>query len=244
MIKILFVFILLMGLQTEASAQRVDYEVEGKIFEGHFVSPSAGAPLIIMVHDWDGLTDYERKRSSMLVELGYAVFAIDLYGKGIRPSTFDEKRKLSGDLYRDRISMRRRLVGALKAVATLGGNLENAVAIGYCFGGAVTLELARSGVNFKGFVSFHGGLATPDGQNYQHTHGKLLIMHGSADKNVSLQEFATLAAELEQYQINHEMITYSGAPHAFTIFNSDRYRADADKKSWQRFILFLAETLR
>jgi dienelactone hydrolase len=93
-------------------------------------------------------------------------------------------------------------------------------------------------------VTFLGGLSTPVGQNYDKTRGKLLIMHGSADTVVTMDEFAGLAKELEQAGVHHEMITYGGAPHAFTVFGSDRYRKDADTKSWRRFTEFLADTLR
>lgn len=93
-----------------------------------------------------------------------------------------------------------------------------------------------SGQDKKGFVSFHGGLATPPGQDYARISGSLLILHGSADTAVTLTEFAELAQALEQQAIPHEMITYGGAPHAFSVFGTDRYREDADRKSWQRFL--------
>ena len=95
----------------------------------------------------------------------------------------------------------------------------------------------------KGFVTFHGGLKTPEGQDYAKAKGKFLILHGTADTAVSMQDFATLANELEANGVSHEMITYGGAPHAFTVIGEDRYRADADKKSWKRFTEFLDETL-
>jgi dienelactone hydrolase len=95
----------------------------------------------------------------------------------------------------------------------------------------------------KGFVTFHGGLKKPAGQDYSKTKGKLLIMHGTADKNVTMDQFARLAIELEEAGVPHEMITYGGAPHAFTVFGEQRYRKDADQKSWKRFSEFLTETL-
>lgn len=116
--------------------------------------------------------------------------------------------------------------------------------MGYCFGGAAVLELARSGADMKGFATFHGGLRTPEGQDYTKTTGKLLIMHGSADTAITMEDFAKLADELEANRVSHEMISYGGAPHAFTVFGSDRYRKDADNKSWQRFTMFLSETLK
>ncbi|MEE9531075.1 MAG: dienelactone hydrolase family protein, partial [Syntrophobacteria bacterium] len=73
--------------------------------------------------------------------------------------------------------------------------------------------------------------------------GKLLILHGTADTNITMDQFAKLAIELEEKGVSHEMITYGGAPHAFTVFGSNRYREEADKKSWKRFTAFLTETL-
>ena len=140
--------------------------------------------------------------------------------------------------------MRTLLRGGLQAATEQGANVANAVAMGYCFGGAAVLEWARSGADLKGFVSFHGGLETPDGQDYRAVKGDLLIVHGTADASVSMAQFAALAETLEQQGRRHEMITYSGAPHAFTVFGTDSYREDADRKSWQRFSSFLEETLR
>jgi len=239
----IFLFIL-MATGAAASGKFVDYKVDGQTYEGYFISPSSSAPLVFMIHDWDGLTDYEVKRAGMLVDLGYAVFAADMFGKGVRPTEVNDKKQLTGDLYKDREKMRSLLQGAFKAAGAQKANTQNAVAIGYCFGGAVVLEYARSGADLKGFVSFHGGLKTPEGQDYSTTKGKLLILHGTADTSVTMDDFATLAAELESQGINHEMITYSGAPHAFSVFGSDRYREDADKKSWARFSDFLASTLK
>jgi dienelactone hydrolase len=226
-----------------ATGKAVLYQVNGKPYEGYFISPVAGAPLILLVHDWDGLTDYEVRRAHMLADLGYAVFAADLFGAGVRPTELQDKQRLTGELYQDREKMRALLHGALQTAISQGGDGDNAIAMGYCFGGAAVLEFARSGVDLKGFVTFHGGLATPAGQDYARTKGKLLILHGTADTSVTMEQFAKLAMELEEKGIAHEMITYGGAPHAFTVFGSDRYREDADRKSWQRFTEFLRETL-
>ncbi len=221
----------------------VRYHVDGTEYEGYYVSPVDGAPLVVMVHDWDGLTDYEIKRASMLADLGYAVFALDLFGAGVRPTEVSEKRKLTGGLYQNRPKMRSLMQGALSAAQERGARIDSAVAVGYCFGGAAVLELARSGADLKGFVSFHGGLQTPEGQNYAETRGSILVLHGTADASVSMDQFAALAKELESTGVAHEMITYSGAPHAFTVFGSNRYREKADKLSWQRFTEYLAATL-
>jgi dienelactone hydrolase len=134
--------------------------------------------------------------------------------------------------------------GALDTAEEKGARIDNAVVVGYCFGGAAVLELARSGVELKGFATFHGGLKTPEGQNYTKTKGKILIMHGSADTAITMDQFADLAKELEAAGVAHEMITYGGAQHAFTVFGQNRYQETADKKSWKRFTQFLADTLK
>lgn len=244
--KFLFSLLICMTLAGTAMAagRPYPYQVDGADFDGYYAAPAPGSPLVLLVHDWDGLTDYEVKRAEMLAELGYAVFAVDLFGKGVRPTTTEEKRALTGTLYGDRPKLRALLQGGLAAARSAGGNIGNAVAIGYCFGGAAVLELARSGADLKGFVTFHGGLATPEGQDYGKTRGSILAFHGSADTAVTLQDFAALATELEAAGIPHEMTTYSGAPHAFTVFGSDRYRKDADEKSWRRFGEYLEATLR
>jgi len=230
-------------LLTSASAlaQDITYQVSGEEYQGYYVSAGTKAPLVLLLHDWDGLTDYEKKRADMLQQMGYSVFAADLFGKGIRPTEVKDKRQHTGELYKDREKMRRLMQGALQTAQQQGGNLNNTVVMGYCFGGAAALELARSGAALKGFATFHGGLKTPEGQSYQNTQGKLLILHGSADTAITMDQFANLAIELEESGIQHEMITYSGAPHAFTVFGSPRYQETADKKSWNRFSEFLRE---
>ena len=244
--KTIFTFVLVLALSSTAAAagKSVVYEVNGASYEGYYNRASGKAPLVLLVHDWDGLTDYEVKRSDMLAEMGYTVFAVDLFGAGVRPTKMEDKRQHTGELYKDREKMRALLNAALKTAQAQGANTGNAVAMGYCFGGAAVLELARSGADLKGFVTFHGGLKTPEGQDYSKAKGKLLILHGTADTAVTMQDFAALAAELEAKGVAHEMITYGGAPHAFTVFGGDRYREDADKKSWKRFTEFLSETLK
>ncbi len=225
-----------------ANGAAVVYDVNGQSYEGYYISPSEQAPMVLLIHDWDGLTDYEVKRAHMLAESGFAVFALDLFGAGVRPTKVKDKRQHTGELYKDRAKMRALMQGALATAKNKGANTANAVAMGYCFGGAAVLELARSGADLKGFVTFHGGLKTPPGQNYSQARGKILILHGTADTAIPIDQFAELAQQLETAGVAHEMITYGGAQHAFTVFGGKRYQETADKKSWQRFMAFLADT--
>lgn len=219
----------------------VVYNVDGQDYEGYFQESKKGAPLLIMVHDWDGLTEYEVQRAEMLAEQGYNVFGLDMFGKGVRPTETEDKKALTGALYKDREKMRKLLQAGYAEAVKQSGTSGKVVYFGYCFGGAVVLEMARSGNPAAGFVSFHGGLTTPEGQSYKDTSGKVMIFHGTADAAVSMQDFGNLAVHLEEAKIDHEMVTYSGAPHAFTVFGSKRYHEEADRQSWRRFLTFLQE---
>lgn len=238
--------VLLMGLSMVAWAEEgkaVEYQVNGENYEGYFISAGDKAPLVLLMHDWDGLTGYEVKRAQMLADMGYSVFAADLFGAGVRPTENKDKKQHTGELYKDRDKMRALMNGALSEAVALGGDANNAVVMGYCFGGAAVLEMARSGADMKGFVTFHGGLATPEGQDYSDATGSFLILHGSADTAITMDQFASLTNQLEAASLEHEMVTFSGAPHAFTVFGSKRYREDADRKSWALFGEYLDTTL-
>ena len=238
--------VLLLVFSTYVSAETgrsVTYQVDETSYEGYFIAGDKESPLILLIHDWDGLTDYEIKRAHMLSESGYSVFAADLFGAGVRPTKIEDKRQHTGELYKDREKLRRLIYAALDKARDRGANIENAAAAGYCFGGAAVLELARSGADLRGFVTFHGGLAKPEGQDYSKTQGEILIFHGTSDSAVSMEEFCALAKDLESEGVAHEMITYGGADHAFTVFGGERYDEIADRKSWRRFIEFLGSKL-
>ena len=246
MVRLLFLFSILLTLATSplhAAGTDVSYTVNGEPFEGYFAAAGDAKGLVLLIHDWDGLTDYERQRADMLAKLGYDVFAADLFGAGVRPTKVEDKRQHTGELYKDRERMRALIRGALAEAQRQGGDVGNAVTMGYCFGGAAVLEFARSGAALKGFATFHGGLGTPQGQDYRAVAGPVAVYHGSADAAVTLEDFAALAAALEENGIPHEMTTYGGAPHAFTVFGSDRYRAGADEQSWAAFQDFLERVL-
>lgn len=223
------------------AGESVTYQVDGQSYEGYIEKAAPEAPLVLLVHDWDGLTEYEKKRSAMIADLGYNVFAIDLFGAGVRPTKVEDKRQHTGELYSDREKMRRLLQGGIEAASANGLATSKIIAAGYCFGGAAVLELARSGADLKGFVTFHGGLGTPEGQDYSKAKGRYLILHGSGDTAIPLEQLAALGEQLEKNKLPHELVSYGGAPHAFTVFGSNRYREDADKKSWDRFTSFLKE---
>lgn len=232
-----------MFLPFGVSAKAVVYSFNKIQYEGYAKLHSKTAPTIFIIHDWDGLTDYEIKRADMLYDMGFSVFAMDLFGKGVRPTENKDKAQHTGELYKDRTKMRKLMQAALNEAKRKGFNTNKTVVMGYCFGGAAALELARSGQKAAAFVSFHGGLKTPEGQNYNKTKAKIFIHHGTADDHIHMKEFSDLAEELQSNKISHEMITYGNAPHAFTVFDSPAYRKDSDESSWKHFVSFV-ETVK
>lgn len=228
--------------------QSVVYEIEGQPYEGYWVQNEGlgdDQPLVLLIHDWDGLGEYEKRRANLLATEGYSVFALDLYGQGIRPETTEASQQQSSQLYEDRETMRERLAAGLRQAQSLPRvNPQEVAAIGYCFGGAAVLEMARAGANLNGFVVFHGSLDTPAGQDYQQVRAPILILHGSDDSVAPLSQVSELARAMDAAGVDYSMEIYGGAKHAFTVWDSEsRYDAQADLKSWDQMLDFLDETL-
>jgi dienelactone hydrolase len=218
----------------------LEYQVGDKTFSAH-VEKAASAPkgTIYIVHDWNGLDDYEKTRAAMLAEQGYNAVAIDLFGVDAKLEGRDDYRRETGALYKDRGEFRARLAAAISAGKSLGDG-GKAFIIGYCFGGAAVLETARAGMSLDGYVSFHGGLGTPDGQDYSATKAPVLLLHGSADPVSGMEDLASLLNQLKEAGVPHNAEVFGGARHSFTVAGSRDYDADADARSWDALMRFLA----
>lgn len=225
------------------AAEEVTYELDGETLTGYYAAAESPKGLVLIVHDWDGMTDYERQRADMLAEMGYDAFALDMFGS-MPAETMDERRATTGALYGDRERMRA-LIGAGVAKAREMSPDGAMVVAGYCFGGAVTLEMARSDMagDAAGYATFHGGLATPEGQSYPDEVPPLLVMHGGADTAIPMTDVVALTGELEEIGATYTVEVYSGAPHAFTVVGSNNYQERADMESWEAFSQFLADNL-
>ncbi|MEM9120140.1 MAG: dienelactone hydrolase family protein [Cyanobacteria bacterium P01_F01_bin.56] len=238
--------------QANILAEPVVYEIDGQPFEGYFAMNEGFGdeqPIVLLIHDWNGIGDYEQRRVQMLAERGYAAFAADLYGQGNRPTNTEESRAESGKLYSDRATMRQRLMAGLAAAQSMAGvDPDRLVAMGYCFGGAAVLEMARAGADIDGFVSFHGGLVTPEGQDYSDTQAPILVLHGGDDPVAPMSEVAALADELNAAEVDYDMEIYGGVLHSFTVWGADggssRYDPHADTQSWDALLAFLERRVR
>ncbi|MFI9652539.1 dienelactone hydrolase family protein [Guyparkeria halopsychrophila] len=231
------------GGNWEPGGEDIGYQIDGEAFEGYLSSADGDSRgTVLVIHDWDGIDDYERKRADMIAAMGFDAFAVDLYGDGNRPQETGAKKAETERLYKDRERMQALTLGGLE-FAREQGVAEKTVIMGYCFGGAVVLEAARNGLvdQALGYATFHGGLGTPEGQSWSAPDAPLLIAHGGADSMISMNDVATLSGELEDVGATYTIEVYSGAPHAFTVFGTGAYQERADKQSWTAFTRLLDE---
>ncbi len=197
-------------------------------------------PGVLVIHDWTGLQDYTKSRATQLAELGYVAFAADIYGKGVRPSEPKDCAVQAGTYKNDLPLLRRRvLLGLDQLKAQPGVDATKLAAIGYCFGGTSVLELARSGADVRGIVTFHGGLSTTQPAQPGAIKARILICHGGADSHVNT-EVPAFKAEMEKAKAKMEFVTYEGAQHGFTK-PGPAYQEKADKESWAAMKKFFAE---
>jgi dienelactone hydrolase len=230
----------------------VEYNQGGATLEGFLAWNDAQhgrRPGVLVVHQWMGLTDYERMRAEQLAGLGYVAFAADVYGKGVRPATPQEAGALAGKYKSDRALLRARVAAGLE---TLRGNPmvdpARIAVIGYCFGGTAALELARSGADVAGVVTFHGGLDAPDPDDGKNIKARILVLHGADDPFNPPQNVAAFQQEMRTGRVDWQMVYYGGAVHSFTQKGAGNdpakgaaYNARADRRSWQAMRDFFAE---
>ncbi len=231
--------------QAEIVADYHSYTVDGTELQGYVaynadLESSRGT--VIIVHDWDGMTEYEERRAEMLAAMGYTAFAIDVYGADTDPQGMEEYQALSGALYADRDTFRARLMGSLEEAANIPGATGSVVMMGYCFGGAAVLEAARAGAEAEAFVSFHGGLGTPEGQDYSATTAPVMFFHGTADPVSGMADLAAVLDQLQEAGVEHGAQVYGGARHSFTVYGSNDYDLDADQASWNALTAMLNDT--
>jgi len=256
--NLLFVLPIIMltsNLRAEIVFKTVEYKEGDTVLEGLSVYDAAiqgKCPAVLVVHQWMGLGDYEKKRAEMLARLGYNVFAADIYGKGIRPHTPKDAGAQAGKYRSDRALLRARVRAGLDVLANHElTDTRRVAAIGYCFGGTTVLELARSGADIAGVVSFHGGLSTPNPADVKNIKGKVLALHGADDPHVPPAEVAAFEDEMRQAGVDWQLVAYGGAVHAFTDWNAGNdnskgmaYNERADHRSWDAMKVFFAEIFK
>lgn len=246
----LALIVALSSTRAEVVTETVIYQHDGATLEGALVYDQAitePRPAVIIFHQWGGAGDYEKARAKMLAEQGYVAFVADVYGQGVRPETMEERRALATAYYQDRPMVRAR---ARAALDTVQGNAlvasDRIAAIGYCFGGMTTLELARDGAPIVAAVSIHGSLNSPSPSDATNITANVLAQHGGDDPYVPAEELAGFRKEMEDAKVKATVTVYEGAVHSFTDWNAGNdpskgaaYNEAVDKASWQELLTFL-----
>jgi dienelactone hydrolase len=238
--------------KAEIRTETVEYKEGSTVLEGFLAYDTAGSanrPGVLIVHQWKGLGDYEKKRAEMLAKMGYVAFALDIYGKGIRPSDTKSAGAEAGKYKSDRGLLRKRVRAGLdELLKNKSVDVKRVAAIGYCLGGTTVIELARSGADISGVVSFHGALDSPtpgDGKNIK---CKVLALHGANDPFVPAKDVAAFEDEMRNANVDWQLVKYGGAVHSFTDWNAGNdnkagaaYNERADKRSWEDMKQFFGE---
>ena len=235
--------------QTVAYTQG-DTQLEG--FLAYDDAVKGPRPGVLVVHQWMGLTEYEKNRCVMLAKLGYVAFACDIYGKGVRPQNTQEAGAQAGKYKNDRALLRTRVNAGLETLLKQANvDPERIAAIGYCFGGTTVIELARSGAEIAGVVSFHGGLDSPTPADGKNIKCKVLACHGADDPFESPKDLTAFEDEMRGAKVDWQLIQYGGAVHSFTqpMAGNDNskgaaYNELADKRSWEAMKQFFAEIFK
>lgn len=213
-------------------------------------SSSKKLPGVMIAHDWGGRGDSVCNKAIQFASMGYVGFAIDMYGEAQLGHDKTERRALMTPLMHDRRKLAARITAAFNQVARLPQiDKDKIAAIGYCFGGLCVLDLARSGAEVKGVVSFHGLLSAPEGASKTPINSKILILHGYDDPLVKPAQIDQFTAEMNERKVDWQVHMYGLVQHSFTNpeANDDEmglhYNESADRRSWKSTESFLREIL-
>jgi dienelactone hydrolase len=234
-------------LKTDLAEQEVEYISEGTILKGFLVYDQkieGLRPGVLVVHEWWGHNDYARKRARMLAELGYTALAVDMYGDGKKANHPEDAQKFAGAVFSNVKTGEDRFLAAynfLKDQESVDSSKIGAV--GYCFGGAVVLHMARIGIDLKVVASFHGGIQAITPAEEGKVKPFILVCNGADDPFVTQEQIAAFKKEMEDAKVQYEFVNYEGAIHSFTSPAADSlgkkfnmpfaYNEKADKESWQ-----------
>ncbi len=241
--------------QAKLYTEKVEYLHNGVMMEGFLaydtdkLKKGPNNPGVLIYHAWMGIGPHEMDWAKKFAEAGYVAFAPDIYGKGVRPKTPEAAGQEAGKYRKDRALMRARAQQGLTQLRQHAWVNPKAIgALGFCFGGGVTLELARSGAPVSGFVSLHGNLDTPNPQDAKAIQGEVLVLHGAADPYVPMTQVADFQKEMDGAKVDWQLHMYGGAVHAFSdpyagnnTASGAAYDAVAARRAWQDTFAFLQQ---
>jgi dienelactone hydrolase len=229
----------------------IEYEVGGSTMVGRLAVPEgAGSrPGILIAHEGNGLDDFQKERASRFAELGYVAFALDYYGGG---HALEDRAEINArlDVLIENPDRARAVARAGLEVLLAQPTVDPArlAAVGYCFGGTLMLELARSGADLKAIVGFHAGLTTRDPEDSARIVGKVLVCIGADDPLIPPEQRLAFEDEMRAAGVDWRLNLYGGAKHSFTNPRADlmgwaalAYDATTDERSWRAMQDLFAE---
>ena len=227
------------------------YRADNQVCEGFITYDNASPkkrPGVLIAHTFRGQSEFEVEKSVELAKLGYVGFAIDLFGQGRRASTPEEANLLMQELDSDRQLLRSRILAALQTLSEHKMvDANNIGAIGFCFGGKCVLDLARSGADIKGVVSFHGIYDQPNIDYTSPIPASVLVLHGWEDPLALPDSMTALAKELTRRNADWQILAFGQTGHAFTNPNiHDKagglfYQVKSNRRAWLAMKNFFKE---
>ena len=228
--------------------EEVNYLVQDKQFKAFVAYPEQqNSPLVLIVHTWAGRDEFVQNKAIELAQEGFVAMAVDMYGDARVGGSTEENQSMMAPLIEDREKLKSVITAAVETGKQLEGvDTSKIAAIGYCFGGLVVLDLARSGIAINGVVSFHGLLMGSDISD-KGIQAKVLVLHGERDPMVPLSMIDEFQQEMTEAQADWQLHSYGNAYHAFTNPDANdpdfgtQYNQNADKRSWQSMMNFFSE---
>jgi len=210
----------------ETQTRTIEYQVGDETFTGYMAWDDEFGqkrPGVLVVHEWWGHNEFARNQAERLASAGYTAFALDMYGSGKQADHPDTAQKFMQEATRDMDQVKARFMKAmdiLKNHESVDGS--RIAAQGYCFGGAVVLNMARMGVDLDGVVSFHGALGSPLQAEHGSVKARVQVYTGGADKLVPSDQVASLVKEMQDAEVDLTLVSFPGVLHSFTNPGADK----------------------
>ncbi len=259
----LILILLALGLgipaaRAEIRGHEVTYTDNGTTMKGYIAYDDkieGKRPGVLVVHEWWGHNEYARSRARMLAGMGYLALAVDMYGDGKTADHPDDARKFMMAVTGNMDVLKARFDAALKYLQSRRiVEPDNIAALGYCFGGAVVLNMARLGAPLKGVASYHGSLGTATPAEPGKVKARVAVFTGEADPMIPADQVSTFRAEMDRAGVGYKVTVYPGVKHSFTNPEADRlgqrfnmplaYDAKADADSWAQTEAFLKDVFK
>lgn len=236
-------------------AEPISWNHGGTDFDGYLVyddASDAKRPGLLMVPNWMGINDVAIERAKTIAGDDYVILLVDMYGRGVRPANADEAGKAAGAVYADPDALRARIQRALTVLETAAArtpmDTTRIGAIGFCFGGAVVLDLARSGAGVDGVVSFHGNLSTKLPAEAGAVKASVLVLNGADDSFVPAEQVTGFEKEMRDAGADWQFVNFGGAVHCFaepdadgSVFAACKYHEPSARRGYAMMSSFFTE---